>query len=142
MDRYLLEIENWIGGYDLEATFPSLLSAKRHGEGLFPQNKWRIRCGEQVVVVYSHDPFGVIAAEAALELDRFRETEHWRRVFADRLAAEIRREQERERLMSRAQERVEVAWARSPAAMDLGWGDWELRRNPLEEKVNWLKEGF
>lgn len=135
MARYLLELENWID-YELVSAFTSFDRAKQHGQENFPQNKWRIVRPDNGSVIYEHDPFAVIACEAALEIQRFDDTERWRRIFADRQAEQIRREQERERLSEIMQRRYDARVA--------AWNDIiaPLRRNPLEARVNWLKEGF
>lgn len=141
MTKYLLEFENWID-WELVSAFTSFDRAKAHGLENFPQNKWRIVLPGNAKVVYEHDPFGVIAAEAALEIKRFEDTERWRQVFADRAASEIRRQQEAERLAEqRARQRAR--FARAGSYLDPYSEFWDYpRNNPLNERVNWIKEGF
>ncbi len=137
MAKYLLELENWVE-YELVSAFTSFDRAKLHGQENFPQNKWRVVRPDNGNVIYEHDPFAVIACEAALEIQRFEETERWRRIFADRQAEQIRRQQERERLSEIMQRRYAAR-----AAAYTSWDDIApVRRNPLEQRVNWLKEGF
>ena len=130
MTKYLLELENWVD-YELVSSFTSFDRAKLHGQQNFPQNKWRIVTVDGNVI-YEHDPYCDIAADAALEIQRFTDNERWRRIFAERQVAEIRRQQERERLAE--------YYARMGRNAILDY--FSERRNPLEERVNWLKEGF
>lgn len=137
---FALEIENWVE-YELVKDFSNADRAKAYGLQSFPQNKWRVVDRRGGAVVYDHDPFAVMAAEAALELQRFKETERWRRHFADQAAAEVRQRQERERLQER-QRRLRGFHFVGANPWDDYFDAFPERRNPLEEKVNWLKEGF
>lgn len=162
MQKFSLEIENW-GSWELEKDFASLDRAKRYGVDRFPQNEWRIFDRIAGAVVYTHDPSAVIQQEATQEVERFRATERWRQVFADRAAAEVLERQNRERLLEVAsrqrtrqrnteQERRERLRGFNfvgsrPRVLDTWNADDFLesinpRNDHLEERVNWKLEGF
>lgn len=136
MGKYALEMENWLGGFEFVQDFLDDRRAKAYGEKEFPQNKWRILDRVRKTVVYQHDPFGVMAAEAELELQRFNDTEKWRRIFAERAIEEVRVRQEQERLAER-----EARWSTLTARLGQvrAFG---VDYSPLGEKVDWKREGF
>ena len=158
MNKFSLEVENWTE-YELVKDFSSFDRAKRYGLERFAQNNFRVFDRSAGAVVYEHDPFEVIQREASGELNRFRQNEKWRRIFAERRADEIRAGQERERLAERAArlraQQAELDRQRrqrlqgfsfvggEPDIMSDAWWDAQVKRsNPVVEKVNWIKEGF
>lgn len=160
MDKFSLEVENWTE-YELVKDFSSLDRAQRYGAERFPQNSWRVFDRTAGAVVYEHDPYEAIAKEASGELNRFVQNEKWRRIFAERRADEVRARQERERMAELVARRraTQLAYDRQrrerlqgfnfvgdqPDILSDRWWDEQTvryRRNPVVEKVNWLKEGF
>ena len=167
MEKYSLEIASW-GSWELERDFSSIDRAKRHAEEHFPQNEWLIFDRIAGSYVHHHDPFQVIQAEARLEARRFQDTQRWRQVFAERAAAAVVANQQRERMAEiaarqRARQRDMEQQRRErlrgfnfvgsrPSILELQEEQEEIalaelfgmkpHRDHLLERVNWLKEGF
>jgi hypothetical protein len=146
-ERFVLEIENWLE-WERVHSFHSMDRAIRYGKERFPQNAWRVNDNSRIV--YEHDPFEAIHAEAGAELRRFEETERWARHFAEKRADDIRRRQEQERLAEISARRNHQQMARDRQRWERlhsdilsdQWWDNNAVHNPAAERVNWLKEGF
>lgn len=167
MDKFSLEIENW-GEWQLEKDFSSFEGARQYGLERFPQNEWRIFDRNAREFVHRHDPSCIMQETAKQELDRFADTAKWRQRFAERAAAEVVANQQRERMAEiaarqRSRQRELNSQRRRrirgfnfvgsrPDILDIfdEWseaGETILRgttssRQNIDEKVNWLKEGF
>jgi serine phosphatase RsbU (regulator of sigma subunit) len=164
MAKFSLEIESW-GSWDLEKKFKDVQSAINYGLENLTQNEWRIKESRTSNVVYRHDPFTVIEQEARGEIDRFNTTEQWRERYAQRQAQEIANVQAMQRAtriasrridrMSREQQNqrrerlngfgfVGDAPRIYPIYEDFSdiFGTSYDREVGIDNKVNWLKEGF
>lgn len=163
MEKYSLELSNW-GTYELVKDFSSMSGAIRHGTNHFPQNEWRVfdRVGGKIV--FENDPFASISEQASQEIERFANTERWRRRFQEQAEREVRARQERERLVEIAARQREAQHnqarrdrlagfnfvGNAPSVLQQRWEDeaeeWEWdddeRLDLSREKVNWLVEGF
>ena len=159
MNKYALEIENWTeSDWELVDDFSSFDLAKAHGLTELSHNKWRVIDRRSGNIIYNHEPFSFIAADAARESTRFSERDRWRRHFADRQATEVRYAQERERNRERTRVLLEqrrnrlsgfnFVGARPEVTFDFlddlaSYEDEDdCRHNPLEDRVNWKIEGF
>ena len=164
MEKYSLEVENW-GSYELVKDFTSESLAKSHGQSSFPQNGWRISNRTSGSVVYEYDPLSNIAEEAGQHLQRFADTEVWRRRFAVQAAQQVVARQQRGRMAEIARRqrqsqrddnqtrRTRLAGSfvgRTPHILDRRIEDWDEywdedddeRLDLSREKVNWMQEGF
>lgn len=168
MEKYSLEVENW-GSYELVKDFTSESLAKGHGQSNFPQNGWRIHNRTSNSVVYEHDPLSSIAEEAGQHLQRFADTETWRRRYAEQAAQQVVARQQRGRMAEiarrqRQSQRGDDQARRSrlesfsfrggtPHILDRRIEDWDGdededwdddngRLDLAAEKVNWMQEGF
>jgi hypothetical protein len=164
MARYSLEVESW-GSWELEKKFTSAQSAINYGLENLTQNEWRIKESRTSEIVYQHDPFTVIEQEAIGEINRFNTTEQWREVFAQRAAQEITNAQAIQRATRIATRRIDrmtrdqqdqrrqrlngfyfVGDApripRSYEDISAIFGSPYDRDIVVDDRVNWLKEGF
>lgn len=159
MKKYLLEVCNW-GTWQREKEFSSKEQAITHGRANFPENEWRVFDRVAKTHVHHHDQAGELSTVAARELNRFAETIRWRRYFADRAAEEVIAQQEQSRQAEAAQRQREQLAARRrrlegfefegppPAVLMRFEDEYDdyvrpvVRREYIDEKVNWRKEGF
>lgn len=168
MQKYSLELAEW-GEWKLERDFSSFDRAKEHGLQNFPQNEWRIFDRVAGAIIYQHDPFAEIETQAKEEVRRFAETERWRTFFAERAARDVIERQNRERMrevaarqrrqQQRQREQEDQRRNRlrgfnfvgeTPPVLNRRYeyalpdleDDLFERSNPLDEKVNWMLEGF
>lgn len=122
MDRYVLEIEDWIG-FDRVGDFRNRQEAIDHGSRYYPQNDWIVRDSQTNRIVFHRSVLEAIAQDVQLELDRFAATEAIARKF-ERMRREQQEEERRVALNRSRHERLE-----------------RLKRHALEI-ANWKKEGF
>jgi hypothetical protein len=164
MARYSLEIESW-GSWELERKFSNTQSAMTYGLENFSQNDWRIKEERTSNVVYVHDPFTTIEQEARGEIDRFNTTEQWRERFAQRAAQEIINAQAAQRAVRVAARRIDrmtteqrnqrrerlngFSFVGNGPAIHRSYEDlFDIFGSPydrdvgVDDRVNWLKEGF
>ena len=115
--------------------------------------------------MYEYDPLSNIAEEAGQHLQRFADTEVWRRRFAEQAAQQVVARQQRGRMAEIARRqrqsqrddnqtrRTRLAGSfvgRTPHILDRRIEDWDEywdedddeRLDLSREKVNWMQEGF
>jgi hypothetical protein len=163
MEKYSLEVENW-GSYELVKDFTSESNAKGHGQSNFPQNGWRILNRTSGSVVYEYDPLSNMAEEAGQHLQRFSDTETWRRRFSEQAAQRVIARQQRGRMAEIASRQRQSqrnsnqarrtrldGFVGTPHILDRRIEEWDDdwydedddgRLDLSREKVNWIQEGF
>lgn len=130
MAEFVLQVQDLLRWRN-ESEFDDLDFAIAFGKDRFPQNDWRIVVllhPNRVDTVFSHSSRFAMEEDARSQLNRFRQTDHWRNHYEQR------------RINAINSFIVNGAHRIGAIGIQNFFGNYKEDNNA--KKVNWLKEGF